>query len=149
MARQTEIVSAPYVFTELEAIENSKKLAAAIVKKSSLESEEKTRKSAYKEKMDALEEDIENLTVKINSGHEVRDYLCDVVYDFKEKVKRYVRPEDNVVLETRQLSREDWQRRMDFEEEEKAAKIEQDSSEEVEGNSDDEENGDSEYAEVA
>lgn len=133
MPKQTEIVNAPYQFTELEMVQNAKELAASMGKLDQIASKKKAFLLQIKEEEETTTGRIEELTNMIRTGTEQRDYVCEIEYDFANRVKRYVREEDGAVLETRQLNQKDWQMKMEMDAEEKDREFEEQMKTDEEG----------------
>lgn len=147
MPNQTEIVNAPYYFSKDELVELSRRLAAAESRKKEVQRKELKMKASIKSEKEEIEEEIENLAQKVTSGQENRAYECVVVHDFEEKVKRYVREEDEAVLDTRPLTTEDWQMKMELDAEVREKELEELMSNEEDGEEIEEK--DEEYSDVA
>lgn len=86
--------------TEEELKECSKKLADAVQKLERCELEKKafvSQKKAESEKYSAMVSENSN---KVASGKEYRDVKCDVIYDWDNKTKEYIRQDTKEVCHT-------------------------------------------------
>lgn len=108
----TEKIKARYEFTEDEKDQMARTMAAKQNTFNELELELHLFKSKMKQRMDPIQEDINSLCQKVNSGFETREYNCRVEVDYQESVVTYRDTETEKIIESRKLSPEERQREM-------------------------------------
>lgn len=104
----------PYVFTDAENRENAKALAQKLQEKLSTEKQFASVKSEFKSKLDRIEAEIGELSVKVESGEETRTYFCDVELNEEKKIRIYRDANTGVFIRNEPFHSEDYQVNMEL-----------------------------------
>lgn len=88
------------VLTEDELKDCSKRLAVSVRDRSRAEDALKSFKSQNKSEIDGYDATINSMSEKVSSGKEYREVKCNVVYQWEDKVKEYVREDTGEIIDT-------------------------------------------------
>jgi hypothetical protein len=94
----------PVKLTEDEVTQLGRAMADLLAKRGGVEDEKKTAKSEFKNRLDQIDEKLEQVGASVRTGHEEREIDCDWVKDFARKTADLVRSDTGEVVETRPLS---------------------------------------------
>lgn len=114
---QTATIEAEYKFTQEELVELGQHLAAKHQEKASLESSKKNYNSQIKSDQDLVETQITQLSQKLSTGKEFRDFLCNVEMDYESRKKHYISVVTGEIIQTLNMNAYDLQAKMDLDEE--------------------------------
>jgi hypothetical protein len=114
-----EEIPAPYYFTDNEKLNIGKKMAETYQNLASLEDEKKQVTSQYKAKEEAMRADANLLQIKIIQGYETRQTRCKVSFDPKAGKKFYYHIDTFELLETRVMTKYDYEQSLPGLDEEK------------------------------
>lgn len=120
-------VEAEYRFTDQERLELAKQLATKTTEKDQLNDSKKNYVSQMKSEIDGVDAEIKLLSQKITTGAEFREFFCRCEFDYENGVKHWIDDQTGEVRKSEKLSANDWQMRMDL----------QDDDENVDGTDDD------------
>ncbi len=113
-ARRT--IAAEYRLTEGELLTISDELAEAHEELDQLEEQKKNLQDQKKNEIAVVEARINELVRKIRSKVETREFFCEAELDFELKIKRWRDVKTSEVVKTEELSAQDYQQRLRFEE---------------------------------
>jgi len=109
----SRVKTVKHYFSPDEKREIADELCLSQEQKEELEEEKKAEVKRFKDKLDALENNMSNLARKHRMGYEERDKNCFVILDFVERVKSYIDKSTYEVVHTEELAPEDFQMRID------------------------------------
>ena len=97
------------ILTDTEKLNYSKEMAEAVGLRVRAEDGLKSASTQFKAQIAGHEAKINLLAEKLSTGREYREVECDVVKDFKKKIKNYIRKDTGAVARTDELSESDLQ----------------------------------------
>lgn len=85
----TVLAKGKYEFSDTEKQGMGSALAAKYKDKSIIQDEKQSAMSQFKDRLDRVELDINNLSRNINDGYELRDFECVVEKDYDSHLKKF------------------------------------------------------------
>ena len=98
-----------YKFNDADKRTLSSQLAEECIRVGTLEAEKKEVMSEFKAKIDAAEARVREVSQKVISGHEYRDFECIIEKDIKEKTITYIDIDTDNVIESRKMDPHEYQ----------------------------------------
>jgi hypothetical protein len=92
-----------YIFSDEEKAEMAAEMAQKIAQLQGVESQEKSVKAQLKAEKESLSADISGNAEKINSGYEMRNIKCEVVYNYNEGMVLYIRTDNGELAKERKM----------------------------------------------
>lgn len=114
MDSHRERISHRYNFTEEEKKEMAFRVTSEYEKLGQAEEAKKDAMKGFAEEISKIELGIADLSRKVNSGWEFREYLVDVEIDYNTKMKVFRDAVTGAILKSQELTREDLQRKLEF-----------------------------------
>jgi len=99
----------PCILTDAEKLEFSRSLTLHISDKKKCEDNLKSMASQIKAEIQAHEGNINSYAEKISTGREYREIFCEIVYDFSNRTKSWVRTDTGEVVKAGTISEEELQ----------------------------------------
>ena len=98
MRKTEENIQLECILNDKEKADYAKMLAEKVTEKSGLEDSLKSAQTQMKAEITACEAMINSHANKVNTGREFRYVKCNIKYDFKKKIKSWVREDTKKVV---------------------------------------------------
>lgn len=101
-----------YVFTEEEKKEIAAEMARKVAEVTQLEDQKAAMMSDYGGRIKIASEQVKGAAVKLNNGYEMKSVKCEVARDYKKKVVRWIRTDNDEVAKERHMTADELQREL-------------------------------------
>ena len=102
------------VLTETEKQTYSVNLADSCVKKAGLIEEKKAVSAGFNEQIKSLDETIEQKSLAVHNGSEIRDVMCHYVFDRIRGKAELIREDTGEIVEIREMMESEYQEELEL-----------------------------------
>lgn len=102
------------VLTEHEKQQYAVNLADSCVKKAGLMEEKKAMSSGFNEQIKQLDETIEQKSLAVHNGSEIRDVMCHYVFDHDNGKAELIREDTGEIVEIRDMMKDEYQQELEL-----------------------------------
>jgi hypothetical protein len=115
MRKEKDVLTLQCFLTDEEKADYSSKLAQAVSDKRAKDAEMESYRAQYKAEITSHENNITLFAEKVNTGKEFRPIECVIEYNFKRKIKEWIRKDTGEIAKDDIISESELQEEADLE----------------------------------